>query len=420
MNRSAWLLLTLIIAGEVIFFLPFVLPRIFKPTLLEVFKISNIELGLFFSVYGFVAIGSYLFGGPLADRFSPRRLMSVALLFTAFGGVMLSFIPPVGVLFWLYGFWGMTTILLFWASLMRTTRMIGGQDAQGKAFGFLDGGRGLVAALVSTAAIWILAAFMPGDSENISYEEKKLALQNVIWFFTAFVFIASLVVFIGLKNVEKNASLGQRVSFDKIREVIKKPEVWLQAVIILCAYSGYRVTDDFSLLAKDVLQFNDIDSAKVGSLALWLRPVAAIVAGLTADRFKASTISFICFGLMFFGGLSMSLAPENYYSLTLLVVVVSSTCLGVYAMRGLYFAIMGEAKIPLGITGTVVGIASVVGYLPDIYMAPLMGYFLDKYPGLPLGHQYVFFLLSIFSVLGVLATISFRWVTKRQTMNTLN
>ena len=62
-------LITLIVAGEAIFFLPFVLARVFRPTLLDLFGISNTELGLWFSVYGIVAMVSYLFGGPLADRF---------------------------------------------------------------------------------------------------------------------------------------------------------------------------------------------------------------------------------------------------------------------------------------------------------------------------------------------------------------
>ena len=43
--------------------------------------------------------------------------------------------------------------------------------------------------------------------------------------------------------------------------------------------------------------------------------------------------------------------------------------------RGLYLAIMGEAKIPLAVIGTVVGLPSVVGYLPDVFMALLMGCF---------------------------------------------
>jgi len=71
-------MLTLIVIGEVVFFLPFVLPRIFRPTLLEVFGLTNFELGLAFSVYGTIAVLAYLPGGPLADWFSARKLMTLS------------------------------------------------------------------------------------------------------------------------------------------------------------------------------------------------------------------------------------------------------------------------------------------------------------------------------------------------------
>jgi MFS family permease len=99
-------LISLILAGEAIFFLPFVLPRIFRPTLLAVFEINNTELGSFFSVYGVVAMVSYFFGGPLADRFPARNLMVVALSLTAFGGMMLFTIPQSLYMKMLYGFLG--------------------------------------------------------------------------------------------------------------------------------------------------------------------------------------------------------------------------------------------------------------------------------------------------------------------------
>ena len=52
------------------------------------------------------------------------------------------------------GFFGVTTILFFWAALIRATRDWGGNNAQGRAFGLLDGGRGLLAALL--APRWIV------------------------------------------------------------------------------------------------------------------------------------------------------------------------------------------------------------------------------------------------------------------------
>lgn len=114
---------------------------------------------------------------------------------------------------------------------------------------------------------------------------------------------------------------------------------------------------------------------------------------------------------MILGGVLMVFPPVESYTCALVITVVISTCLGVYAMMGLYFAIMGEAKIPLAVIGTVIGLPSVVGYLPDVFMALLMGYFLDKYEALAICYQYILGLLICFAILGLIVTLIFKRVT---------
>jgi MFS family permease len=70
----------LVMAGETIFGLPYVAARVFRPTLLDVFGITNLQLGTAFSLYGVVAMLAYFPGGALADRFSARGMMAMALL----------------------------------------------------------------------------------------------------------------------------------------------------------------------------------------------------------------------------------------------------------------------------------------------------------------------------------------------------
>lgn len=417
-SSSTWLpLLVLIMAGEAIFFLPFVLPRVFRPTVLAVFDIDNFELGTFYSVYGVVAIFAYLFGGPLADKFAPSKLMSAALFSTAFGGIVLYALPDPSVLKWVYGFWGFSTIFLFWAALMRTTRVLGGVTKQGLAFGVLDGGRGLFAALVTSGLVLVLGRELSAESV-LDIPQREKAFKEVVLVMTLLVFLIGLLVLFALRKVDHiHAEEREKLALSKILEVVKKPVVWLQAILIVCAYSGYRVTDDFSLLVMDTLGYNEVEAAGVGSLSLWLRPLAAISAGLLADRFSASRMIQWCFGLMLIGGLTFGFAvsPESNTGATLFVEVVISvvsTSLAVFALRGLYFAVMEEGKIPLGATGTAVGIASVIGYLPDVYMGPLMGKLLDDSPGVA-GHQHVFLLMAGFAVVGSIAAVILRRFASR-------
>ena len=405
-GKRSLAMISLILAGETIFFLPFVLARVFRPILLEVFQINNFELGTFFSVFGFVALLAYLFGGPLADRIAAPKLMSAALVATSLGGVFLYTIPEPAQMKWLYGYWGCTTILLFWAALMRATRKWGGKMQQGRAFGLLDGGRGLSAALIGTLAVAVLSEILPEDVSTAGLEERTKAFKTVILFVSAIVFLVGLMVRLTLQNEHSDSAgiAGPRFSWSQLKDVLKLKAVWFQAIIIVCAYSGYKVSDDFSLLAQDLLGYGPVESAQVGTLALWLRPVAAIGAGLLADRLNVSKMMTVSFSLMLIGGLIIGTGLANGAVAWIVFMAIVSSCLGMFAMRGLYFAIMEEVRIPFPVTGTAVGVASIVGYTPDIFMGPLMGKLLDGSPGV-VGHQHVFLLLSGFAAVGLIAVV---------------
>ena len=87
------LMLTLVLAGELIFGLPFHTARFFRPTFLEVFAWSNTQLGDAFAVYGVTAMLAYYPGGAIADRYPPRLLMTLSLFATAAGGVYMATFP---------------------------------------------------------------------------------------------------------------------------------------------------------------------------------------------------------------------------------------------------------------------------------------------------------------------------------------
>ena len=76
------------------------------------------------------------------------------------------------------------------------------------------------------------------------------------------------------------------------------------------------------------------------------------------------------------------------------------------------FAVLKEGKVPFALTGTAVGIISVVGYIPDIFAGPIIGYLLDENSGI-VGHQYVYLMLVFFSLIGLMASIRFAIKTNR-------
>ncbi|NQV51662.1 MAG: MFS transporter [Flavobacteriales bacterium] len=392
-------LFLLILAGESVFFLPFVLPRVFRPTLLSAFDMTNLELGTAFSAYGLVAFASYFFGGPLADRFPARTLISLSLALTGMGGFALAVDPGFVGLVALYAFWGFSTIFLLWAAMIRATREWGGKGFQGRAFGFLESGRGLTSAVIGSLALFafstLTSQFAEGDS---------VPIHEVIFFSSVLVMLIGVAVFFWMpKDLGANEAQAHKIAPSEVMELLRNPTIWLQGAIIVCAYVGYKMTDDFSLYANEVLDFNEVDAAGVGTSALWLRPVFALAAGVVADRFGGIRTIAACFMCMIIGGVLIATGWLDVWTLYVLATMVF-TVMGIYGLRGIYFAVMDVSKVSIRATGTAVGIMSLLGYTPDIFISPTMGFLLDHYPGAQ-GHHYVFGLISGFAVMGLIATL---------------
>ena len=401
--------LLLILSGELVFILPYFLSRVFRPTFLDVFNLTNTELGSLFSVYGTVALFSYIFGGSLADRFLPGKLIAISLLLTSLGGLVIATFPSLLIMQITYGYWGFTSVFLFWSAMIKATRIWGGNKNQGQAFGFLDGGRGLVAGIMGTLAVFIYSFFIEADVAFSSLEERQNAFKYVILFSSLIVALAGILVyfFLNVKPDEEKVFNSSVYSLKAIQKVLKMESVWLLMIIILCAYFGYKVTDIYSLYASEVMNYNEIDSANIGSLQLYLRPIACILFGFLADRSKRSIFWIIIgFAIMLFGSalFASGLVKSHLDVFFLFSIVILA--IGTYAIRALYFALMQEGKISLSLTGTAVGIISLTGYTPDIFAGPLMGYYLDQFPGL-LGHQYIFIYLLGFSVIGLICSLRF-------------
>ena len=374
----------MILSGELIYILPYFLPRVFRPTFLAVFDLNNLELGSLFSVYGSVAFFSYIFGGTFADKFLPRKLIATSLILTSLGGFVLMYYPSFMILQILYGYWGFTTVFLFWGAMIKGTRIWGGSQNQGQAFGFLDGGRGLTAALMGSVGVFIFSFFLPEDVISSSIKERQDAFQSVILFSSIMVALIGVLVYFFMKTkTEKGVFQSDNThSLNNILAVLKLETVWLLMIIILCAYFGYKVTDIYSLYASDVMGYDEVNSANIGSLQLYLRPIACFAIGFLAD--KTNGISWIIKGffVMLTGSVLFAsgiLVADQYILFFISLIILA---LGTYAIRALYFAILKEGDISLALTGTAVGVISLSGYTPDIFAGPLMGYFLDKFPGI--------------------------------------
>ena len=397
------------LAAESIYILPYVLARVFRPTFLDVFNLTNLKLGGLFSIYGIVAFFSYLYGGVLADRYSPRKLLSISLIFTSLGGLVMMTYPSYFVMQLLFAYWGFTTVFIFWAPMLKATRSIGGLKKQGKTFSFLDGGRGIVASSIGLIGVFIFSILITKDVSSLSLSEKQEVFKYVIGASSLIVFIIGIVVYtylrIELKDDEKIGNIKS------LLELAKLKSVWLISFIILCAYMGYKITDIYSLYASEVMLFDEINAARVGALQQYLRPIVCISIAFFTDKNGNINNIIIGFFVMMVGSILFASGLIKVSMNMLFIISLIIVASGTYAIRGLYFSILKDGKIPYILSGSAIGLISIVGYSPDIFATPLYGYILDNYPGIR-GHQYVYLILFLSSLIGIYVCLKFKKINK--------
>lgn len=404
------MMLALIVAGEFVFGLPFNVPRFFRPTMLDVFAYSNTDLGDITAVYGITAMLCYFPGGVLADHISARTLMVMSLLSTAIGGLYMATLPGTTGMAILYGYWGVTSIFFMWGALIVATREWGGAQSQGVAFGLLEGGRGLAAASLSLFAVYVLASFLPDNARLATADEREAGFRTVVLLYTLATFLTAIFAFFAIP-AHKRERVVRPSPFHGIVTVLRQPIVWAQACIILFAYCGYKGLDNYSLYAVEVFGMDEVEGARLASYGAWTRPLAALLAGLVADRFRASRSIAVVFAILLLSYASWSLLTPTGSGAAIIYVNFFASYIAVYALRGIYFALLGECRTPAFLTGTTVGFVSMVGYTPDIFFAPIGGRILDANPGV-VGHQNYFLFLAGTALLGLLSVAWLVWLNR--------
>jgi sugar phosphate permease len=400
--------------------LPFVLARIFRPTVLDVFELTNLEIGTCFSIYGIVAFISYFMGGGLADKYPPRYLMAVSLFLTALGGLYMATYPSYFGLSVLYGYWGFTTIFLFWAAMIKATRVWGGPLQQGIAFGLLDGGRGLVSFAFGWLGILIFSWFLMEEIEITTWMERKVAYRYVVLICSALIAIIGVLLIFMVKDDPSVGIVSKKITANQMLKnylkVLKNKSVWLLMVIILCAYTGYKITDIYSQYAHEVMGYNQSDAAAIGSNLLGIRVIIGIAIGFLADKTRSSFVMILSFAITIMGSFIFASGLIDPNTTLLFWFTIITVATGVYAFRTLYFSAIQEGEIPLAVTGTAVGLISLIGYTPDIFMGPVIGVLLDNSPG-EQGFQHLFLMLAIVSIVGWIASFAFYHTNTNKQVN---
>ncbi|RCX17917.1 sugar phosphate permease [Anaerobacterium chartisolvens] len=388
----------------------------YQETILEVFSITLPQLNMIYSFLGIVWVVGYLPSGLLSDRFSAKKLLAISLFGTAAGGFWFAQIPNYTNVVVIFCIWGVFSVFTFWSSHMKLVKLLASKEEEGRFFGILDGGRGVVEALLASFALLIFSGILGGSTD---IADKRSAMVAIIYMYSIVLLVIGILVTIFVKDDKKlktsdNAEAVKQsgIKLADLGQVFKNKFVYLMGGIIFLSYAVTWTVYYFGGFLQTNIGVDPVTVATIMVIVLWMRPLGGIGGGFLADKFGKGAIvmsallaTAVCLVLM-------AVLPSDSGTSVFYALVVGAG-LFLYAIRGTYWSLIGDCKIDNSIVGSAIGFISLVGYLPDIILGPFNS-FLFKTFGDNGGYNAYFIISAIFGVIGALLVITFIRLTKKE------
>ena len=397
--RKYLTIIALGLAGGSIYFIPYV-KYVFYDAQLAAMGINNTQSGLLLTMYTIGNMVLYIPGGYLADKVSTKKALIISLVATS-------------VLTWVYAFslnfvvsmiiWlglSFSTAFVFWSALMKAVRIVGTEEEQGFMYGLYYGCNGIAAALTSFISLY---------AYNTAGEDIKSGFVRGVNASGVVVLIAAIcLVFLMKEDAGKvtTESDDDKISLPMVGKVLKSPVVWILSIVILCGYGLKSSVSYFNPYLTEVVGVSAVNSGIFSIINNYLLLLLAPVGGILADKVFKSTckwlsVSFVILAVLFGGVLLIpsDISPMVASIYTLLPGAVTMM------MYGVVFSSVSEAGISRTMTGTVIGISSIIGYLPDSIYSVLFGKWLDDKGAAGYTNIFVFLVAS-----GILGAVLAFWI----------
>ena len=394
-QKNRYLILLVLALGAVsIYFLPY-LRWTFYDSLFEGVGLTNTQFAATLSIYGVTSMIFYAPGGYLADKFSPRKMLAFAFLAAGALGIWYATFPGFIAQMIIYALWGVITTAFMWSTMLKVANSLGTGEEQGRMFGLLEGGRGVINVAVAFIALYFYGKL----------GETVAGVAGIIVGTSILCFVAAILAWFIIPD--KVAGAADRIQVKDIGKVLKIPAVWIIAIVVLSCYSVYIGSTYLTPYMTEIL---GLSATAAGAIAIaksyCLQFVAAPVGGAVAD--KLGSISFVvacCFVIIVAALAGFAFLPASPSVLIIAIVLMLLFSAGIFAMRGIYFATLDECqKVPRSLMGTAIGVVSVIGFFPDVYMNAIVGAMMDAYPGAA-GYKHVFLIMLGFAVVGLIASV---------------
>lgn len=363
-------LLLLATGAGIIFQLPYIRETFYVP-IQNAMNLSNAQMGLLSSGYATMSLFSYFIGGIIADKFSARKLLTFSFIATGILGLWFSTFPGYTISRVIFVLMGISTIITYWSACIKATRMLGNDEEQGRLFGLQEGLRGIMNALL----VFGMTAAFTRFADEVAGASAAIKVCSIV------VIIIGILNFIFIEDTKKEENPESFMEVTKgMFKALLIPRVWLLVAIVFTAYSVYGLIAYATTFAQQFYGLSAASAATLGGIRYLIQGAGGIVGGFLADKVKSRFKVIIggCIGLALSFGLFIVMPSKA----SLCVMVVANFFVGlffIYAVRSQYFAVHDDAGIPLNMSGRVSGIASCLGYTPDIFMYTLVGSWMDNY-----------------------------------------
>ena len=395
MARNFWGIIIIALGGAIIYGLPY-FRYDYYDAYLEVYNLTDTQMGVFGSILGVFGMVSYLFGGIVADRFSTRTVLTVSLIGTGLGGLVHLLPLNYTALLCLYAFWGVSSLFAFWPCCVKAVRILSGSGDQGKAYGFFEGGRGIGAALMASGAV---IAFKIGAGQM---EDQVAGMKATIIFYSLLTILMGVLTFFTVKDDKMEKS--DRVTFKGIGELLKMPAVWIIGIVTFCNYVFTQLLYYFTPYMTEIIGITVTMAAAIAASKRWLSLFGSIGGGYITDKVGTGRMIFISFIIMAAGTIAMMMLPTEASSAIPFVVLFLIIYIFYNVNYAMTWAMMDEGAIPERLSGSAAGLISTIGYLPEIFCSVLAGSLLDKTPGVG-GYRDVFTLMVAMLLVGAAFTV---------------
>jgi MFS family permease len=366
------------------------------------------------STFGIAAIILYAPSGVIADKFSHRKMITSAMIITGLLGLVMMTYPPLWVMLCIQVAFAITTILMLWSVSIKAASLLGDHREQGKIMGWMEGLRGVGVMSLAVFTMWVFSRYAPDDANSLKavimiYSVVYILLGILCWFFVS-----------DGKNVDR-ATKEEKQTFQlkDILAVLRISTTWYCSMVIFGVFTIYAILSYSTNYLTEMYGMSLVAASYMGIVInkifrAFCGPLGGIIT--TYSRIKSPTRVIQLLSLIGAVALIALLATNsNPQSVAMgigLILLLGFTC---YASRGLYWACPGEARTPSYIMGTTVGICSVIGFLPDVFVYPVVGHWQDT---LPPEQAYRNMWLMGLAALGMVVLFTFLLSRKIRTANT--